>query len=239
MLIGGLQKTTLIDYPGKVACTVFLVGCNFRCPWCYSSELVLPEKIKKLPKMTERDFFKFLKDRQSLLDGVVLCGGEPTLNQDLPEFVKKIKKLGFLVKLDTNGSNSKMLKRLIREKLINYIAMDIKAPIAAKIQNPKSKYQKATGVKVNLKDIRKSIKIIKNSGVEYEFRTTCVPGIHSREDILQIARNIAPARAYFLQSFRPEKTLNSKLEKVRPYPRQFLSEIKKEIGSAFRVCEIR
>ena len=113
MKIGGLQKLTLIDYPGKLACTVFSLGCSFRCPWCYSSELVLPEKIKNQPIISEKEFFDFLKERQSLLEGVVLCGGESTIYKDLPKFAKKIKKLGYLVKLDTNGSNPQVLKKMI------------------------------------------------------------------------------------------------------------------------------
>src|SRR3989339_39398 len=125
MIIAGLQKTTLIDYPGKVACTVFLAGCNFRCPWCYSPELVLSEEIRKLSKISRKDFFKFLKSRKGLLDGVVICGGEPTINKDLPDFIKQIKKLGYLVKLDTNGSNPEILKKLIKQKLIDYVAMDV------------------------------------------------------------------------------------------------------------------
>jgi len=115
MLIGGLQKLTLIDYPGKLAATVFLIGCNFRCPWCYSRELVLPEEIKKQPQIPEKDFFAFLKKRKGLLEGVVICGGEPTIQRGLPDFIKKIKKVGYAVKLDTNGSNPKMLKNLINK----------------------------------------------------------------------------------------------------------------------------
>ena len=128
MTIGGLQKLTLIDYPGKIACTVFLFGCNFKCPWCYNPELVLPEKIKKQTGISEKEFFNFLENRKGLLQGVVICGGEPTINQDLPKFIKKIKKMGYAVKLDTNGSNPKMLKELISKKLIDYVAMDIKFP---------------------------------------------------------------------------------------------------------------
>jgi pyruvate formate lyase activating enzyme len=240
MLIGGLQKTTLIDYPGKVACTVFLVGCNFRCPWCYSSELVLPEKIKKQPKISERDFFAFLKEKRGLLDGVVVCGGEPTIHKDLPDFIKKIRKLGFLVKLDTNGSNPEMLTKLIRQNLVDYVAMDVKASLEAKSEKRKAKnYDRATGVKTDIKKIKKSIEIIKNSGVDYEFRTTCVPGICSKEDILQIARDIALARAYFLQNFRPEKTLNPKFKRIKPYPRDFLLGIKREIENLFETCDTR
>ena len=160
MKIGGLQKSTLIDYPGKIACTVFLIGCNFRCPWCYSSELVLPDKKEKQPIISEKDFFSFLGQRKDVLDGVVVCGGEPTINSDLSEFVRKIKKMGFKVKLDTNGSNPETIKDLINKKLIDYIAMDIKAPLESNFQfsmtdsqtNSKSqisKYEKATGVKID------------------------------------------------------------------------------------------
>lgn len=224
--IGGLQKITLIDFPGQLAATVFLVGCNFRCPWCYSSELVLPEKIKKQPLISQKYFFDFLKERKNLLEGVVICGGEPTLWPDLPSFIKKIKAMGFLVKLDTNGSNPDLLKKLINQKLVDYFAMDIKGPLAnQKSKIPKGepsasygagknqKYNQLTGVKVDLNKIKKSIELIKNSGIDYEFRTTFVPTLLEKEDILKIAREISPAKRYFLQNFRPEKTNNP--EKIR------------------------
>lgn len=231
--IGGLEKSTLIDYPGRVAATVFLIGCNFRCPFCYSPELVLPEKIKLQPRISEKDFFKFLDERKGLLDGVVICGGEPTTNENLADFIRKIKKMGYLVKLDTNGSNPKTLKKLIDEKLIDYIAMDIKAPLESK------KYDKAAARKIDLDKIKKSIEIIKSSGVDYEFRTTVVPTVHNKEDIIQIAKDISPAKRYYLQNFRPEKTINPEFEKIKPYFKDFLTEIKKEIGEFFETCEIR
>ena len=264
MKIGGLQKTTLIDYPGKIACTVFLSGCNFRCPWCYSSELVLPEKIKKQPKISEKDFFKFLKERKGLLEGCILCGGEPTINEDLPDFIKKIKKFGYLVKLDTNGSNPEMLKDLISKKLIDYVAMDIKAPTenqkstrssdwVARLDNRakfKDKYEQAAGVKINLENIKKSIEVIKNSGIDYEFRMTVVPGIHTKEDILQIAREISPAKKFYLQNFNISKPLlgpsfsryarsREAGQELKPYREEYLLEIKKEISPFFKFCEIR
>jgi pyruvate formate lyase activating enzyme len=250
MIIGGLQKLTLIDFPGKLACTVFLVGCNFRCPFCYASELVLPEKIKEQPRISEKVFFNFLKERKGLLEGVVICGGEPCINKDLPEFCKKIKKFGYLVKLDTNGSNPEMLKDLIDEKLIDYVAMDIKAPLGLKSQipNPKPqtnsksripKYETATGVKIDLNKIKKSIEIIKNSDIDHEFRTTVVPAINRKEDILQIAREISPAKKYFLQNFRPEKTIAPEFEKIKPYPQEFLIEVQKAIAPFFEVCQVR
>jgi len=233
MEIGGLQKTTLIDYPGKVACTVFLIGCNFRCPFCYSKELVLSEEIKKQPRIPQKDFFNFLKERKGLLEGVVVCGGEPTIHKDLPDFIKKIKDLGYLVKLDTNGSGPQVLRKLIKGKLIDYIAMDVKAPLKSQ------KYNIATGVKVNLEDIKKSIKIIKNSGIDYEFRTTVVPTIHNKADIIQITKDIGPAKRFFLQNFRSEKTIGPEFEKIKPYPKEFLSEIKKEISHFIETCEVR
>ena len=232
--IGGLEKSTLIDYPGKVACTVFLIGCNFRCPFCYSSELVLPEKIKEQPRVKEEEFFNFLKERQGLLDAVVVCGGEPTCVKDLPDFIKKIKNLRFLVKLDTNGSNPEMLKKLTNDRLVDYIAMDIKAPL-----NKFSKYDKATGVKADLNKIKESIEIIKNSGLDYEFRTTVVPTVHSKEDVVQIAEEIKPAKKFYLQNFKPQKNLNREFKKIKPYPKDFLLEIKEEISKFFEICEVR
>ena len=231
MQIGGLQKLTLIDYPGRLAATVFLCGCNFRCPWCYSSELVLPEKIKNQPKISEKEFFDFLKERKTLLEGLVLCGGEPTYHKELPDLIKKIKKLGFLVKLDTNGSNPKMIKKLIDNKLIDYVAMDVKLP--------KEKYPKIYGKRVKIKNIEESIKILKNEKIDSEFRTTVVPTILKKEDILKIARWISPAKKYFLQNFRPEKTVDPKFEKIKPYPQEYLLEIQKAISPFFETCQVR
>lgn len=229
--IGGLQRLTLIDYPGRLAVTVFIIGCDFRCPFCYSPELVLPEKIKNQPRISEKDFFDFLKKRKGLLEGVVICGGEPTIHQKLPDFCEKIKKLGYLVKLDTNGSNPEMLKKLINEKLIDYVAMDIKAP--------KAKYSEAAGVKVNIKKIEESIDILKKGKIDCEFRTTVVPTIHKKEDILKIAQWIRSAKKYYLQNFRPEKTINPKFEKIKPYPQEYLLEIQKAISPFFEICQVR
>ena len=229
MIIGGLQKLTLIDYPGRLAATVFFLGCNFRCPWCYSSELVLPEKIKKQQKISEKELFSFLKERQGLLEGVVICGGEPTINNDLPKFIKKIKKMGYLVKLDTNGSNPKMLKKLIENKLVDYVAMDVKLP--------KEKYSKILNVDVN--NIQKSIEILKKSKIDYEFRTTVIPTVLDKKDILKIAKWISGAKKYYLQNFRPEKTLDPKFEKMKPYPDKYLLNIQKAISPFFEICEIR
>lgn len=229
--IGGLQELTLIDYPGKLACTVFLTGCNFLCPWCYAKELVLAEEIKKQPEIPQKKFFDFLKERKELLEAVVLCGGEATLNKGLPSFVKKIKRLGFLVKLDTNGSNPRMIKKLINRGLIDYVAMDIKLP--------KERYPEVFAKKVDIRNIETSIALLKKNKVDYEFRTTVVPTIHEKEDIIKIAHWIKPAKKYFLQNFKPQKTVDPSFEKIKPYPREFLLEIQKAISPFFKICQVR
>ena len=230
MIIGGLQKLTLIDYPGRLAATVFLSGCNFRCPWCYSKELVLPEEIKKQPKIPEKELFDFLKQRKEMLEGVVLCGGEPTLNKDLPQFCKKIKNMGYALKIDTNGSNPNMLKHLIDKNLIDYIAMDIKAP--------REKYDKLVGKKINVKNIEKSVSLLKQGKIDYEFRTTLNPML-KKEDVLKISHWLSGGKRYYLQNFRPEKTIVSKFEKMKPYSDKELLDIQKAISPFFEVCEIR
>lgn len=236
MEIGGLQKTTLIDYPGKVACTVFLVKCNFRCPFCYSSELVLKEKIKEQPKIPEQDFFDFLEKRKNQLEGVVICGGEPTVNPELPEFCKKIKEMGFSVKLDTNGSNPEMLEQLITKKLVDYVAMDIKAS--------KEKYPEAIGYgrdfnNLVVSQVSKSVDILNRCNVDYEFRTTFAPKILTKQDILDIAKWISPAKRYYIQNFVPQKTLDPEFEHLKPHPDEEVLEIKEKISGLFDVCEIR
>ena len=231
MKLGGLQKTTLIDYPGKIACTVFTIGCDFRCPFCYSGELVLPEKIKNRPILPEGNFFDFLKERKGLLEGIVLCGGEPTIHKDLPNFVKKIKELGYSVKLDTNGSNPEMLKKLIEEKLINYAAMDIKSS--------KEKYEVYSGMKIDLSEIEKSVDTLEQGKIDYEFRTTLAPGVNEG-DIKKIADWIGPAKKYFLQEF------NNKKEIIEPgiislptLQREEIEELIKKIKSKFEICQLR
>jgi pyruvate formate lyase activating enzyme len=236
MVIGGLQKVTLVDYPGKIACTVFLSGCNFRCPFCYSKELVLPEEIKNHPQMDEDYFFEFLNGKKNLLEGCVLCGGEPTIyGEELIDFVKKIKEKEFLVKLDTNGTNPDVIKKLIDEKLVDYIAMDIKGPLN------QEKYELSSGIKgINLAKIKESISLIKDSGIGYEFRTTIVPGLHAREDIIKMVEDISPADKYYLQNFRAEKgVIDSKLDNVRPFEDEFVKSIEEEIKNKFRIFKIR
>jgi pyruvate formate lyase activating enzyme len=240
MIIGGLQKTTLIDYPGKVACTVFLAVCNFRCPWCYSSELVLPIKIAKQPRLSEKEFFDFLRQRQGLLDGIVVCGGEPTVNKDLPQFLQKIKNLGFAIKLDTNGSNPEMLKNLVNAKLVDYVAMDIKGPMGPNFQFSIFNFQKILGEGVIFDKINESVEFLKKGNVDSEFRTTAVPGVHEKQDFLEIAKWIGGKDVkYYLQNFVAQKTIDPCFLKIKPFPNQFLEEIAKEISPHFKTCQVR
>jgi pyruvate formate lyase activating enzyme len=234
MIIAGLQKTTLIDYPGKVACIVFLAMCNFRCPWCYSSELVLPLKIAKQPRISEKELFDFLRARQGQLDGVVICGGEPTVNKDLPQFIEKIKNIGYAVKLDTNGSNPETLKNLVSAGLVDYVAMDIKSSL----DNPA--YQNLMGEGVKLDDIKKSVDFLKQGRVDWEFRTTVVNTIHTKEDFKKIAEWIGGENVkYYLQNFVPIKTIDPEFEKVRPFGSKFLQEVVREISPHFKICQLR
>jgi len=197
MLLGGLQKMTLIDYPGKIAATVFTVGCNFRCPFCHNPELVLSTQLsvhsKSRSEEQVKSFFEFLKTRQGKLDGICITGGEPTLQPDLVEFITRIKKMGFAVKLDSNGTRPDTLKELFDKRLVDYVAMDIKAS--------QENYEKACGIKLDLERIKLSVDLIKNSGVDYEFRTTIVPGLHTEEEFKKVAEWLNGSRRYVLQKY--------------------------------------
>ena len=231
MLFGSLQKTTLVDYPGKVAATIFTAGCNFRCPYCHNPELVLPELIKEQPKITEKEILNFLKEHQKLLEGVCITGGEPTIQPDLINFIKKVKDLGFLVKLDTNGSRPGVLNSLIEGNLIDYVAMDIKAP--------KQKYELFVEDKKIGENIDKSIELLKQDKVDYEFRTTLAPDILEEQDILAIADWIKFAPRYFLQRFQNSKVLNEKFKDLQPWSEQRIKTVLKKIKPYFPQCDIR
>ena len=234
MIIAGLQRSTLIDYPEKLACIIYLAGCNFRCPWCYSSELVLPLKIINQPRFSEKEIFDFLAERKGLLDGVVICGGEPTINKDLPKFIEKIKRMGFAVKLDTNGSNPKMLKELVDLGMIDYVAMDIKSALS----NPA--YERLMTEGATLEKIKESVSFLKLGKVDFEFRTTVVNTVHTKEEFLEVANWIGGSNVkYYLQNFRAEKTIDPEFEKVTPFSNEFLGEIAKEISSSFKECQVR
>ena len=191
MKIHGLQKMTLLDFPGRVACTVFLGGCDFRCPFCHNFELA---DGSAKPVMEEEELLSFLKKRQGLLDGIAFTGGEPCLHRDLPDLIRRIRELGFAVKLDTNGYHPRLLQALLEEGLIDYAAMDIK--------NCPEKYALTCGVsEVNMDTVRESIALLMNSGIDYEFRTTVVEEFHQAEDFHGIGELIRGARHYYLQCF--------------------------------------
>ncbi len=201
MIISGFQPVTLLDYPQKVAAIIFTSGCNMRCPFCYNYKLVLPEYLGKEKAFEERQILSFLKKRKKYLDGLVITGGEPTIQKDLVNFLEAVKQIGYQIKLDTNGLLPKVLEKLITQRLIDYIAMDIKGPLI--------KYSKYCGIE-DTSNIKESIALIMNSGLLYEFRTTFVKGLHSIDDAVKIVKDIKGAQLYFLQEFRNEPILDSK-----------------------------
>ena len=189
-MIGGLQKVTLLDFPGKVACTVFLTGCNLRCPYCQNPELVLPQDSKKY--ISEGELFKFLVSRKGKLDGVCITGGEPTVHPELPFLIRRIRDMGFLIKLDSNGTLPEMLEHLLREELLDYVAMDIK--------NAPSRYAETCGADV-IEQVKKSAALLKNGNIDYEFRTTVCHPFHSPKCMEEIGRWLRNAKRYYIQPF--------------------------------------
>ena len=193
MFISGLQKLTLLDYPGRVACTVFTGGCNFRCPFCHNAPLVLPERLAQ--DTDEEQVLAFLKRRTGILDGVAITGGEPLIHKEIPVFLEKVKTLGFSIKLDTNGSFPEMLERIVRAGLVDRVAMDIK--------NCPEKYAETIGLKdFDIAPVERSRSFLMECGIDYEFRTTVVKGIHTEESLLGAAEWIAGAKEYYLQQFK-------------------------------------
>lgn len=205
MLIKGLQKLTLLDYPDKLACTVFTGGCNFRCPFCHNASLVLPKE--PLETIPTEEFLAFLDSRVGRLEGVCVSGGEPTLMPDLVEFIREIKKRGFLVKLDTNGSHPHVIRALIDEGLIDYVAMDIK--------NSPERYGETIGygTELNVEEsnlmqrIKESVALLMQGRVDYEFRTTVMAELHGIDEMRAIGQWLSGAKKYFLQNYRPEGDL--------------------------------
>ncbi len=191
MNIRGLQKTSLIDYPGKISSTIFVGGCNLRCSYCYNKDLVL--RPETLPLFIEDEVLAFLRKRTSFLDGVCISGGEPTIQEDLPVFIEDIKSLGLKVKLDTNGMNPELINYLLENDLLDYIAIDIKAPFP--------KYNLVTGVSVDITNIKNTIALVKENMVEYEFRTTIVPALIDKDDIINIAQELRGSSKMVLQRF--------------------------------------
>ncbi len=228
MIFGGLEKMTLIDYPGRVACMVYTIGCNFRCPYCHNPELV-DETVET--RITERDFFDFLDKRKKLLEGVVVTGGEPTMHADLPDFMKNVRARGVLVKLDTNGTNPAMLDRVIKEGLVNYVAMDIKSPLRS--------YSRTVARPTDIEAIQKSIDILLSSSVEYEFRTTLIKALVSPADLEEIGEEIRGAKRYYLQKFIPTKLLNPQFRRKTTYDDAELTALQAIMSHYVDYCGIR
>ncbi len=228
MKIGGFQKTSLLDYPDCISAIVWGSGCNFRCPFCYNKNLVLG----KGEGFPEEDILSFLSKRKGMLEAVVISGGEPLLHDDITSFIEKIKNLGYLVKVDTNGSFPEKLRELLEKKLVDYVAMDVKAP--------KSNYRTLAGVEVDLSKIEESISLIKRQAPTYEFKTTFVPDLLKKEDVVEIGQWLDGAKNYYLQQFKINPPImSSKLETVTPYTKGYLLETLEAVKPYFVHCGVR
>lgn len=213
--VKGMIPVSMLDWDGMLACVIFVNGCNFRCPICHNSELVL--NASNTPEVGWNEIETHLTTKKDWLDGVVITGGEPTIHKNLKSFIKQIKNLGFKVKLDTNGALPGVLAEIIKDKLVDYVAMDVKTTF--------KKYELAAGVKLIPKDITESVAVIRESGIDYEFRTTVVPGIAGEEDVLEIAEFLTGANAYYLQQFKPEEVLEPQAGNIKPYSNEKLKSL--------------
>ena len=229
MKIGGFQKFSLIDYPGKLTSTVFTQGCNFRCPYCHNPELVNPRLFRE--PISVEEIVTFLKKRRGKIDAVTISGGEPTLQQDLPVFARRLKDMGYLIKLDTNGSNPFIIESLLGERLVDFIAMDIKTTIP--------RYSDVVNCPVNTRNIRKSIHIVMQSEVEYEFRTTLARPYLSPDDVLRIGDTIKTARRYALQQCIPIKTLYRGHMKLSSLSADDVADLEKKLKETVVECIVR
>ena len=231
----GFIKTSLIEYPGKIVSVVFTAGCNFRCPFCQNPELVLnPDS---LPSVSSKEVVNHLISKKKWLDGLSITGGEPMIHQALSDFIGKVKGEGFLVGIETNGTNPQMLKDLIADKLIDYVALDIKAPLVWE------KYKRAAGINDEdlFRKVKESVEVLLElkSDIDYELRTTVVPGLIVEEDILAIARQVKGAKRYVLQQFLPRITLDKQYERLKPYPKNVLEKMRKRAESYVDICQVR
>lgn len=228
MLIGGLQKFSMIDYPNKLSAVVFLQGCNFVCPYCHNPQL---NKRNDISSLSEQFVLDFLETRIGKLDAVVISGGEPTIQDDLIDFVSRVKKMGFLVKLDTNGTNPTLLDALLNKKLVDYVAMDIKAPL--------EKYDVYFKEIISINKIKQSIKVVLNASIDYEFRTTILKELLSLEEVLQIGKIIAGAERYYLQKFVYSNILDINYKEAKTYTEDELGIILPELRKNIKIVEIR
>lgn len=229
MKIKGIQGVSTVDYPGRIVTTLFTGGCNFRCPFCQNRDLILNhERISTIP---DKEVVDKLKRRKGFIDGVCITGGEPTIEVDLVSFCRRLKTLELLVKVDTNGYLPLRIEELIEKKAVDYIALDIKS-------SPE-RYSFASGIQVDLGRIEKSIELLMNFKIDYEFRTTCVPGFVEEEDLKKIGGLVKGGRFYALQQFRPGTTIDPSLSRLKPYPGERLESFAQIMGSYVERVEIR
>lgn len=237
MKIVGYLQTSLIEWPGKISSVIFVPGCNFRCPFCHNADLVDPKRIKKLPLIWEKEVLTDLKKRKKWIDGVVMTGGEPLLQQDLDKFLKRLKQMGFKTMVETNGAQADILKKLITSKLVDFVMMDFKAPWG--------KYAKV--IKVNNfdpKTIKKTIKLLLKSKIPFELRTTIVPGIHDQKTLVEMAKQLKKLVgkkkiSWFWQNFQPKNCLDPKFEKVKSYGQNKLDNWLKTTKRYYSGIELR
>lgn len=230
MIFNGIHKTSLVNYPGKVCTVLFTSGCNLKCGYCYNGDLV--NKNLDLEEYSEEEILGILTKRKKLIEAVTITGGEPTIYRDLPDFIEKVKtKLGFDIKLDTNGFNPDMIAQLLSDNLLDIIAMDIKT-------SP-DKYSELTGVKADFDIVLKTLNIIKDSGIAYELRTTAIPGYFSLEDIDKIKQHIGYAKNYHLQQFIPENTMENSFSDLYPFKKEELLIFQQSILEFCDNCSIR
>jgi pyruvate formate lyase activating enzyme len=229
MRIGGLQKVSLMEYPGKISAIAFTQGCNFRCPYCHNPELVDPELYGDC--LPEEVIFSFLEKRKGKLDAVTITGGEPTIHDDLMDFIKRIRKMGYLVKLDTNGSYPHVLEQLIHGRLVDYIAMDMKGPLY--------KYKIVTKSKIDEDKIKQSIEMIMKSGVPYEFRTTIPKKLLHEDDLLEMGKLLRNASCYILQQFIPTKTLDKQFLKYEAYSQEEMEYLRDKLKKDVPAVRLR
>ena len=233
ILIKGLIEASLLDWDGKIVSTLYTPYCNFRCPYCQNAGLVVnPDQYETIPFGI---ISNFLISHRNWIDGICLTGGEPCFFEDLPEFLEKIRNLGMGIKLDTNGTFPEILRRVIDKGLVDYLAMDIKAPLNL------DAYEKSTKIKSKelFEKVRESVNLIIDSGVDYEFRTTVVPNLHNEEDILEIAREIKGAKKYALQNFSNRETMDPEFQKILPYKIEKLEKIRKLNLQYVQCCVVR
>jgi len=234
MKIVGYLKTSLIEWPGKISSVIFVPGCNFACPFCHNANLVDPKKIKKLTIISEKEILADLKKREKWIDGVVITGGEPTLQSDLTDFLQKIKKLGFLTMIQTNGSQPEVIRNLLIRKLVDYLTLDLKGDF--------KNYQKFTGVKNYTPEVKKSLKIISDSGIDFELRTTVVPTIHNEKVLLKMAKDlksIIENCRWYLQTFQPKNCLSPKFNKIKPYSKMEMEGFVKAVSKIVPGTKLR